>query len=238
MTITLNQFMSNAVPEILEIVRRFPTANIQIKEDGTPVTDLDLFLSSYIEDLVKKKFPDVIFYSEEKYSDWKFPMITLDPLDGTREYIEGRDEWSISIALFKSEKFEGEGWVFNPKRDEIFELPGQLNFTPKKSYCGEVSRSEWKKGLFKNNQNHKFQVTPVGSIAYKLGRLAYNKSDFVISLTPKNIWDIAGGTLLCLKAGFKFYSNGKEVTSVEKMYSPPLIWCHESLFSEISKIYF
>lgn len=234
----LNDFMANAIPEILDIIKRFPKANVQIKEDGTPVTDLDICLSSYFENLIKKFQPEANFYSEEKYSEWKFPMITLDPLDGTKEYIEGRNEWAISIATFKSQKFEGEGWVFNPKTLEVFGEPQALHFNSKKFYCGEVSRSEWKKDLFKNNLSDRFKIKPVGSIAYKLGRLAYNKSDFVVSLKPKNIWDIAGGTLLCLKAGHKFYSCGKEVTNVEKMYYPPLIWCHESLFSELSKIYF
>jgi fructose-1,6-bisphosphatase/inositol monophosphatase family enzyme len=219
-----------------DLVRRYPKAEIQFKQDGSPVTELDLFLSSHIELIMQENYPHMTFYSEEKFNEWKFPLIALDPLDGTREYIEGRDEWAISLGLFQNEKFEGEGWVYNPKTGECFDH-GNAQFVEKKKYRGEVSRSEWKKGLFTKKSTEKFEVHAVGSIAYKLGRLSSGKCDFVVSLFPKNIWDIAGGSLLCKEAGMKFYSKGKEVTSVQKLYEPPLIWCRPELFSELSKIY-
>jgi len=222
---------------IHDLVRQYPKAEIQFKQDGSPVTELDLFLSSHIELIMQESFPDMTFYSEEKFNEWKFPLIALDPLDGTREYIEGRDEWAISLGLFQNEKFEGEGWVYNPKTGECYDHGEKSAFVEKAKYRGEVSRSEWKKGLFTSKSTEKFEVHPVGSIAYKLGRLSNGKCDFVVSLQPKNIWDIAGGTLLCKEAGMKFYSEGKEVTFVQKLYQPPLLWCRPELFSELSKIY-
>lgn len=229
--------MFQEIPEIDALVRRYPKADIQFKIDGSPVTELDLFLSSHIELLMEKNFPGVTFYSEEKFSDWKFPLLALDPLDGTKEYIDGRDEWAISIGVFENENFEGEGWVYNPKTGESFDHSVNKSFEEKNKYRGEVSRSEWNKGLFTHKAREKFEVVPMGSIAYKLGRLSSAKCDFVVSLFPKNIWDIAGGTLLCKEAGYKFYSQGKEVTRVEKLYQPPLIWCREEMISELSAIY-
>lgn len=234
---SLANIMKINLEGINELVDRYPKAQIQFKQDGSPVTELDLFLSSHVELLMEKDFPGMTFYSEEKFSDWKFPMVVLDPLDGTREYIEGVDQWSISIGIFLNEKFQGEGWVYNPKTKECFSEALAMTFVEKSSYRGEVSRSEWKNGLFTKKDSEKFKLQPVGSIAYKLGRLAHNKCDFVVSLYPKNIWDIAGGTILCQQAGIKFYSQGKEVTSVEKSYRPPLIWCRPELFLELSKIY-
>lgn len=234
---SLAKIMVEEIPAINTLVERYPHAAVQFKQDGSPVTELDLFLSSHVENLMEKHFPDVTFYSEEKFSDWKFPLLALDPLDGTREYIEGRDEWAISIGLFQNENFEGEGWVYNPKKNECVSEVVPQPFVEKSVYRGEVSRSEWKKGLFNGKSTEQFTVEPVGSIAYKLSRLVSGKCDFVVSLNPKNIWDIAGGTLLCKQAGLKFYSEGKEVTSVEKLYRPPLIWCHEELFSKLSEIY-
>jgi myo-inositol-1(or 4)-monophosphatase len=165
--------------------------------------------------------------------------MVLDPLDGTREYIEQRPEWAISLALFATSSFKGEGWIYNPMKNEVFShVVPEYKFDNKVSFGGEVSRSEWASNLFLSDYaGGKFRVNPMGSIAYKLGRLAYQKSDFVVSLRPKNIWDIAGGTLLCKEAGLKFYSQGEEVISVEKIYRPPLIWCHEELFPELSKIF-
>jgi fructose-1,6-bisphosphatase/inositol monophosphatase family enzyme len=237
LSLSLAKIMKNNLQGITQLVERYPKANIQFKQDGSPVTELDLFLSSHVELLMEEHFPGTTFYSEEKFSDWSFPLLALDPLDGTREYIDGRDEWAISIGVFQTEDFVGEGWVYNPKTQECYSDAKTIPFAIKSQYRGEVSRSEWKKGLFTNKNSAKFKVEAVGSIAYKLGRLSNHQSDFVVSLFPKNIWDIAGGTLLCFKAGMKFYSQGKEVTSVQKSYEPPLLWCRQELFSELSKIY-
>lgn len=234
---SLARIMIDHIAGIDASVRRFPQAEITIKADGSPVTELDLLLSAQVEQIVEKNFPTYTFYSEEKFSEWHFPLVALDPLDGTREYIEGRDEWSISIGVFPSSDFSGEGWVYNPKTKECFTQAEEQVFQQKRSYCGEVSGTEWKNGLFTNKTTEEFTLRPVGSIAYKLGRLSAGKCDYVVSLRPKNIWDIAGGTLLCHAAGLKFYSQGKEVTSVKQLYEPPLIWCHEELFSKLSKVY-
>jgi fructose-1,6-bisphosphatase/inositol monophosphatase family enzyme len=233
----LAKIMVDQVAQINLVVQSFPEAKVQIKSDGTPVTELDLELSALVEALMLEHFPHVTFYSEEKFSEWSFPLLALDPLDGTREYIDGRDEWAISIGVFPTSHFSGDGWVYNPKTNECFWQGSSLPFTPKETYQGEVSRSEWKSGYFKNANLSKFEIHPMGSIAYKLGRLSAGKSDFVVSLRPKSIWDIAGGSLLCQQVGIKFYSQGKEVTQVEKEYPPPLIWCRPELFLELSKIY-
>lgn len=234
---SLAKIMVEEQSAINDIVQKYPEPEITIKEDGSPVTKLDLALSSHVESLMEQKFPETTFYSEEKFSEWKFPLLALDPLDGTKEYIEKRPEWAMSIGIFTNEKFEGEGWVYNPVTSESFCEAHKIPFVKKENYRGEVSRSEWKEGLFTNKTSENFTLVPVGSIAYKLGRVAAGKSDYVVSLRPKNIWDIAGGSLLCKSAGIKFYSQGVEVTEVKKLYLPPLIWCHEELFSELSKIY-
>lgn len=236
---SLASFMKIHLEGLNNLVQRYPKAQVQFKQDGSPVTELDLFLSSHIELLFEENFPHIYFYSEEKFSELKFPVLALDPLDGTREYVEGRNEWAISLGLFSDQNFTGEGWVYNPMTKECFDHEGvkMIPFSNKKNYSGEVSRSEWNKGTFTGKDQNKFQLTPTGSIAYKLGRLAYGKSDFIVSLFPKNIWDIAGGTLLCQQAGLKFYSQGKEVKRVQKTYEPPLLWCHEELFLELSQIY-
>lgn len=221
--------------QILDIVRKHPTPVIQKKADGSPVTELDIALSEFIEEKFTNE-TDLTFYSEEKFSSWKFPLLALDPLDGTREYILNRSEWAMSIGLFPESDFsKGEGWVFNPLTEECFDEAIPKSFQEKSIYRGEVSRSEWEQGLFKSVKETKLKIDPMGSIAYKLGRLSHGDCDFVVSLRPKNIWDVAGGTVLCQKAGMKFYSQGKEVKDVQKLYLPPLIWCHEELFSLLSQ---
>lgn len=232
----LADIINSSLSDIHELLTKFPNPVITVKPDGSPVTELDLAISQLMEKLMLKHFPHHTFYSEENFGEWKFPLIALDPLDGTREYINGNPEWAISVGMFPQASWEGEGWVYNPNTGELFSK-GLHSFQPKTRYCGEVSRSEWEKGLFTGKGNSGFELSPMGSIAYKLGRLSQGKTDFVVSLRPKNIWDIAGGTILCREAGMKFYSGGEEVTSVEKLYQPPLIWCAPAIFPELSKLF-
>lgn len=228
--------MVDHIGSIESLVALHTSASAQLKKDGSPVTALDLALSELIEEIAKQEMsPNLTFYSEEKFSDWKFPLLALDPLDGTKEFIAKRPEWAISLAILPTQTFTGEGWVYNPITRECFTGAEECHFHQKADYQGEVSRTEWEKGLFADKATSPFRLKPMGSIAYKLGRLSAGKSDFVVSLRPKNIWDIAGGTLLCQHSGIKFYSAGKEVTQVQKLYEPPLIWCHEKLFSELSE---
>jgi len=231
----LATIMTNYIAEINTLIELLPFRPSTLKSDGSPVTELDLSLSELCERMAKKHFPDVNFYCEEKFSAWKFPLMAIDPLDGTREYIAGRAEWAISLGLFESKAFVGQGWVYNPVTKELFdEQKNQEKKSSNTIFRGEVSRTEWDNDLFKNFESDKIQLKPVGSIAYKLGRLSAGKSDFVISLNPKNIWDIAGGTILCQKSNIKFYSEGKLVTEVREKYHPPLIWCREEIFSMLS----
>ncbi|MBA2405388.1 MAG: hypothetical protein H0V66_11500 [Bdellovibrionales bacterium] len=233
----LARIMVDYVSQIHALTTLHPSAAETQKLDGSPVTALDLALSELLERMSQQYYPDVNFYSEENFTGWNFPLLAIDPLDGTREYIRNRPEWAISIAFFESLNFVGEGWVYNPLTKELFnnELEPSAH-VDKATYYGEVSHSEWEKKYFQTFKSQKFILTPKGSIAYKLGRLAAGKVDFVISLAPKNIWDIAGGTLLCQQSKIKFYSQGKEVTEVQPQYLPPLIWCHEEIFAELSSL--
>lgn len=63
-----------------------------------------------------------------------------------------------------------------------------------------ASRSEVKRGEFKPF-DASAEITPVGSIAYKLALVAAGRADATWSLGPKNEWDIAAGVLLMEEAG-------------------------------------
>lgn len=230
--------MVDIIPQIHDLHVRHPSAPGNLKHDGTPVTSLDLALSVLLENMTHEHFKDVIAYSEENFSEWNFPLMAIDPIDGTKEYILNRPEWAVSVGLIENEQFQGEGWVYNPLTKELFNSEqSQAKFVQKSVYYGEVSHSEWDKGFYQTFKSEKFKLTPMGSIAYKLGRLSGGKVDFVVSLAPKNIWDIAAGTLLCAQSGMKFYSQGKEVKEVKQKYYPPLIWCHEELSQELLNLF-
>jgi len=136
----------------------------------------------------------------------------VDPLDGTREFVEGIPEWCISIGLVERGQAVA-GGILNPVTHE--KIMGSLaegvtyNGEPARTTCASTlagalvlgSRSESKRGEWKRFEGGPFKVRPMGSVAYKLGLVAAGRADATWTLVPKNEWDVAAGTALVMAAG-------------------------------------
>jgi 3'(2'), 5'-bisphosphate nucleotidase len=77
---------------------------VQIKADGSPVTTADKAAEAVIRDGLTRLAPELPIVSEEEAEREKRTIKTgtyflVDPLDGTREFIAGRDEYTINIAI-------------------------------------------------------------------------------------------------------------------------------------------
>jgi len=134
----------------------------------------------------------------------------VDPLDGTQEFVEGIPEWCVSIGLVEDGRPVA-GGICNPATGETFlgsvETGVTLNGQPVRARAtapelSEVlaSRSEVKRGQWEGLPAA-FAVRPMGSVAYKLARVAAGLTDATWTLVPKHEWDVAGGTALVLAGG-------------------------------------
>ena len=212
--------------------------DISRKNDQSLVTEIDLFVSRLIKDVVKgqPEFKQHHFFSEEEQESFAFPCIIVDPIDGTRGMAQGISECAVSLAIMQSPDVQNHrenwGWIFNPftgfeiSTDDQYCDPPNSN---QEALLGMVSRSEWNRGLYQqfNNQG-KVIVSPRGSIALKLGLMAAGSADFIITKRPKSVWDIAAGTLICRQRGFKMYDQSAEITRLDtKSIKNPLIWCRD-----------
>ena len=186
------------------------------KADSSPVTAADLEANRILKETLLGAFPGDGWLSEETADDprrlERDRVWIVDPIDGTRELVDGVPEYAVSVALAERGRVVV-GVIVNPAKDEIFEAArGQgvfLNGEPVKANhplsgrpVVELSRSDIRKGLYDGAQDV-FEIRPCGSIAYKLARLAAGFSDGVVSITPKNEWDVAAGVLLVEEAGGK-----------------------------------
>lgn len=136
----------------------------------------------------------------------------VDPLDGTREFVDGIPEWCISVGLVE-DGVPVAGGILSPSTEQLvlgsLEAGVTLNGEPitwagRRSLEGALilaSRSEWKRGEWDRFQNAPFQVKPCGSVAFKLGQVAAGLADGTWTLVPKHEWDVAGGAALMLAAG-------------------------------------
>jgi myo-inositol-1(or 4)-monophosphatase len=199
---------------------------VKYKSKNQPVTNADIEINNFLLDFFKKKTPKFGWLSEESIDDKsRFDsdfFWCVDPIDGTRSYILGKPEYTISLALIKNFK-PIYGIVYNPSTNEYFhaeENKGafcnkkkiKVNTKRKFEFCSlAVSNSEiniLKSYDFFNNKN----VKKIGSIAYKIALVAKGKIDIAISFTKKNDWDTAAADLIIKEAhGTILETNGKKI---------------------------
>ena len=136
----------------------------------------------------------------------------VDPLDGTREFVQGLPEFCVSIGLAENGTPVA-GGIYNPATRETFlgsvdtgvlyngqpARPSQRTSLDRALIL--ASRSEVKRGEWKSFEGQSFQVRAVGSVAYKLALVSAGLADVTFTLTPKNEWDVVAGAALVLSAG-------------------------------------
>lgn len=185
------------------------------KAEGHPVTTADLEANTLLHDRLIGAFPQAGWLSEESRdnperlnNEWVW---VVDPLDGTKEFIEGIDEFAVSIGLVRGHE-PVLAVTYNPAADiRVSSIKGSGTFandlpvtlTSRTVLAGAVtlaSRSETRRGLFKPYERL-LDVRPTGSIAHKLAQFASGQSDVTFSLAPKNEWDICAGVMLARESG-------------------------------------
>lgn len=83
------------------------SSSVRHKTDGSPVTDADMRSESHIAAALSTNWADIPVISEESDSgrdaiETPQRFFVVDPLDGTREYLAGRDEFAINIGLIEA----------------------------------------------------------------------------------------------------------------------------------------
>ncbi|MFY9909107.1 MAG: 3'(2'),5'-bisphosphate nucleotidase CysQ [Candidatus Sulfotelmatobacter sp.] len=186
----------------------------EYKVGHDPVTEADRALDAALRKELLRA--DEGWLSEESVDDpvrlKRSRVWVVDPLDGTREFVEGIPEFCVSIGYVENGNPVA-GGIYNPATDETFlgsvdsgllyngkpALPAQ-----RKNLAGALvlaSRSEVKRGEWKAFENSSLSIRPMGSVAYKLARVSAGLADVTFTLTPKNEWDVVAGAALVESAG-------------------------------------
>jgi len=198
------------------IFARFTPGEIaaEYKAGHDPVTEADRALDAALRKELLR--PGEGWLSEESVDDFtrleRSQVWVVDPLDGTREFVAGIPEFCVSVALVENGRAVA-GGICNPATDEVFLGSRDAGLTyngrparasERKTLEGAVvlaSRSESKRGEWKQFEGAPFQVRPMGSVAYKLALVSAGLADATFTLSPKHEWDVAGGAALVESAG-------------------------------------
>lgn len=211
-----HEVLHAAIREAGEAVLRIAASGFETHDKGhqDPVTTADLEANRILERRLLEEFPDHGWFSEETHDDRsrleRDRVWIVDPVDGTREFVKGIPEYCVSVALVEAEQ-PILGAIFNPASGELFSaehgkgvlLNGvsvRADHPVAARLCLVASRSETGRGQF-DPIEPLAEVRVVGSIAYKHALVAAGEADAVISLSPKNEWDIVAGVLMVREGG-------------------------------------
>jgi 3'(2'), 5'-bisphosphate nucleotidase len=193
---------------------------IEIKDDNTPVSNGDLKVNEIITNKIKELTPDIPIISEEtvdvtkKNKNKVFWLI--DPIDGTKEYIAGKDEYTLNAALIINQ-VPKIGLVGVPKKNRLFFTHGngksylienekkqEINSSKKtpKNQIIAVS-SDTKPSDIILNKLKEFNVTSIVKMAssYKFCVIANGEYDIYAAKERANEWDYAAGHAVAINAG-------------------------------------
>lgn len=189
--------------------------NVADKAPDNPVTDADLAADTLLHERLLALLPEAGWLSEETADSperlRRRLVWVVDPLDGTKEFVMGIPEFSVSVALVDGEA-PVLAVIYNPATEELYSaLRGQgvtyngtrVTASARDRLSGahvDASRSEMKRGEF-DPFAPLVGLNVVGSIAFKLARVAAGQADATWSRGPKHEWDICAGTLLVLEGG-------------------------------------
>jgi 3'(2'), 5'-bisphosphate nucleotidase len=224
--VPLTDLVLRAGAAILAVNRR--AMKIEGKLDGSPVTEADLAADRIIGDGLAQLIPDIPAVSEERAQEVKPPFrgsfFLIDPLDGTKEFVAGRDEFTVNLALVTDGtplfgivgapalgllwrglvgrgaerlRLNGTGReVCEPIRTRRLPAHGE-------PWIAAVSRShgDVRTEAFIGSRPGAQRLT-LGS-AVKFGRLAEGAADIYPRLAPTSEWDIAAGHAVVTAAGGK-----------------------------------
>lgn len=186
------------------------------KADGAgPVTQADLSANRILQSSLCLARPDYGWLSEETEDDdtrlTKDRVFIVDPIDGTRSFVEGARTWAIAVAVAEAGRITA-GAVYLPMRDKLFAaaegagttLNGQpLQVSP---CCEEhgarvlaakpnFADDNWPGGVPDVDRHYR------PSLAYRLSLVGSGDFDAMLTLRPSWEWDIAAGSILITEAG-------------------------------------
>ncbi|WP_107497798.1 3'(2'),5'-bisphosphate nucleotidase CysQ [Thalassobius sp. I31.1] len=107
--------------KIMEIYNG-PDFDVKLKSDESPVTVADEAADAIISDGLRAAFPDVMLVTEEQADSHGLTgdtFLIVDPLDGTKEFIHRRGDFTVNIALVEN-GVPTRGVVYAPAKERLF----------------------------------------------------------------------------------------------------------------------
>ena len=192
----------------------------EIKSDNTPVTNGDIEVNNILTEKIKNISSDIPIVSEESSSNKSNNNLNnfwlIDPIDGTHDYINNKDEFTLNAALIINKKPKL-GIIYAPAKKRLFYTYGKnmsfekTNNKEKILKCEKISEKGIVKAVAYSNNlkpiiqelHKKFNVTEYTKMksSFKFCVVAAGEFDLYIAEPRASEWDIAAGHAILQNAG-------------------------------------
>ena len=184
-------------------------------EGRSPVSAADFAANETLETILKKARPEYGWLSEETDDDVsrleRDTLFVIDPIDGTRGFIAGSEQWCVSVAVVTRGRPTA-GVLYAPALDELYvastDGPALKNGTPiavSSRPSGETLRlassEELLQGVDAEFRKTVQRIKHVPSLAYRLAMVADGRLEATLVKTGSHDWDLAAVDLILERAG-------------------------------------
>jgi myo-inositol-1(or 4)-monophosphatase len=190
-------------------------AGIEYKHGGSPVTEADLAVDSFLKTRLSAQIPEAGWLSEETADDparlTQSALLVVDPIDGTRAFVAGDPRWAVSIALVVDHRAVA-GVVHAPALGETYAASTGAGATLNGAPIGASLRRDLDGAkiagprpliarLAASSATELLSEPKIPSLAYRLARVASGSLDGAFAAADSHDWDIAGADILLSEAG-------------------------------------
>lgn len=209
------ELIEAAAREAGEIAMSFFRADNKVwhKHGNSPVSEADFAVDRFLTETLRAARPGYGWLSEETEDSSErlaaSRIFVVDPIDGTRGFIDGRREWCISIAVVEH-GVPVAGVLECPALSETYAAAGgqgaRLNSRPLEKLTGSaiasVTASRKLNDAISASQGDAIAVLPfVPSLAYRLAMVASRKVDAAFARPGASEWDIAAADIILRETG-------------------------------------
>ncbi|MFK5980353.1 MAG: 3'(2'),5'-bisphosphate nucleotidase CysQ [Rhizobiaceae bacterium] len=231
--------LSEVTKEAGDIALKFfrSSNEVWMKEGNSPVSQADLAVNEHLLEKLRSARPDYGWMSEENEDDKSRlthrRTFIVDPIDGTRGFIDGVEEWCISVAVVE-ENTSVAAILHAPALGDTYlatsDTPSTLNGSKIAIPIGEsvksITASRKLNELLEQAYGDTMEIVDyIPSLALRIAMVANGRIDAAFARSGANDWDVAAADLILLQAGGSLSDTKGEKLSYncESVHVPALI---------------